>query len=194
MIYKNKTDLMKSIIRLVGGGYYYQFTQGEVPIKKAQALTLKFSDRYQTNLTAQQRYRRKKKKQANSFLLMCPDHERPIFHWFLLVTEGEGLVHQMESLQDVRAKKSHQRLHLTGYELVKTPRKGKNAKPLWTWRMSNENFEAWQERLRSVIRGKRDEGLRQAWYSLRRVPGFSECRKQAYQLARYAQDEWRRTI
>lgn len=65
--------------------------------------------------------------------------------------------------------------------------------PAWTWRITPDNLKAWQERLQAVIRHHDLLGLEQALYSLRRVPGFAESRRQAFRLAQYAQGEWKRS-
>ena len=114
--------------------------------------------------------------------------------WLLLVTEGGGIVRQLESLRDCREKKS--RIGLTGYELVKTPRKGEGASAQWTWRIDSENYAAWEERLKTAVRKwhpHNDDLIKQALWSLRRVPGFSESRHQAFALEKFAQGQWKRT-
>ena len=201
MIYKFKTDLMRELVRLVAHGYQH-WTAGTVEAKKLEALQLKFADRYGVTATNQQRYRRKAKGEANSHLLMWPDESGAVC-WWLIATDGEGLVHQLEQLQDCREKRT--RIEVTGYELLKVPKKltekeralekqGKSIKKTahWTWRMSRENEDAWKERLRSAVRRKNDDLVRQALFSLKRVPGFSESRKQAFALESFAKAEWKR--
>lgn len=202
MIYKHKTDLMRELVRLVSHGYQ-QWTAGSVEAKKLEALQLKFGDRYAVTATAQQRYRAKAKGQANAHLVMWPDESGAVV-WWLLVTEGTGLAHDLEQLQDCREKRS--RIEVTGYELVKVPKKlsqkerelEKQGKPVkkaahWTWRMTRENEEAWKERLRTATRRGKDDLILQALHSLKRVPGFSEARRQAFALESFAKAEWKRT-
>ena len=188
-IFQYKTDLMRELIRLVSHGYI-SWCSGSIEPKKAEGLMLKFHDRYAVNATSQQRYRRKTKDQANARLLMCLDESGESVLWWLVATSGEGLVHQLETLMNATEKKT--RLEITGYELVKTPRSGRSAQ--WTWRMTKETELAWKERIRTAIRGKHqsDELIQQALYSLRRVPGFAESRRQAFSLVRFAQGEWKR--
>lgn len=201
MIYKHKSDLMRELVRLVSHGYHH-WTAGEVEPRKVEALRLKFADRYATEATAQQRYRRKLKGEANAHLVMWPD-ESGRLSWWLIATDGEGLAHQLEPLADCREKRS--RIELTGYQLIKVPKKlskkerelEKQGKPVkksahWTWRMSKENEDAWKERLRVAVRRGNDDLIRQALHSLKRVPGFSEARKQAFALETFAKAEWQR--
>lgn len=188
-IFRYKTDLMRELTLLVSHGYTH-WCSGSTPPKKAQALAIKFGDRYAVEATSQQRYRRKAKELANARLLMCLDETGEQVLWWLVATAGEGLIHQLETLADATEKKT--RLEITGYELVKTPRSGRSAQ--WTWRMTKDTELAWKERIKTAIRGKHqsDDLIQQALYSLRRVPGFAESRRQAFALVRFAQAEWKR--
>jgi len=188
MIIQHKTDLMRQMIRLISHGYQY-WVSGSVPASKATAMTLKFDDRYSVKATSQQRYRRKKRGEANAQLLMWPVPDSEDIQWWLLATEGTGLIHQMETLCDGTKRSS--RIEITGYELLKTPREGN--RPTWTWRMTTDNYEQWQKRLRDAVRYRRYEAIGQAIFSLRRVPGFSESRRQAFLLERLAIAEWKRS-
>lgn len=192
MIFKHKTDYMREVVRLVAHGYHW-YTSGTTDPKKLSGLMLKFDDRYSINATPQQRYRRKSKGDSNAQFLAWQDENGAVL-WLLLVTEGGGIVRQLESLRDCREKKS--RIGLTGYELVKTPRKGEGASAQWTWRIDSENYAAWEERLKTAVRKwhpHNDDLIKQALWSLRRVPGFSESRHQAFALEKFAQGQWKRT-
>jgi hypothetical protein len=186
-IYLHKTDAMRQLLNRVSRGYS-RYVTGTLAPKKVEALVLKFTDRYAIDRTHQQRYRAKQKAEANSHLVMWLEAENQV-RWWLLVTPGDGLVEELEQLQDTGHKK--QRLTLTGYELLKTPRKDKPA--AWSWRMTHDNHRAWQERLKTAVRHNNEEAIRQAMYSLSRVPAFSESRKQAFDLFRLAKGDWQRT-
>lgn len=188
-IIQHKTDAMRAILLRVSRAYT-RYTTGTIHPKKAKALELKFTDRYEIDRSNQQRYRMKTKGIASSHLVMWQESETEI-RWWLLVTAGNGdsLVEQLETLQDATGKKT--RIELTGYELVKTPRKGSQAQ--WSWRMTAENVASWEERIQTHVRHKSEDKLRQDLYSLSRVPGFSESRKQAYALIRLAEQDWQRT-
>ncbi len=191
MIFKHKTDFMREIVRLVAHGYHW-YTNGTTDPKKLSGLMLKFDDRYAINATPQQRYRRKAKGECNTQFLAWQDETGSVI-WLLLSTEGEGVVRQLEALQDCREKKH--RIQLTGYELVKTPRKGEGATAQWTFRISSENYAAWEERLKTAVRKwhpHNDDLLKQALWSLRRIPGFSETRRQGFALEGYAKAQWKR--
>lgn len=186
MIFRFKTDLMRKLLQSVSHGYHY-WTAGTVQPTKALALIHKFDDRYETQASAQQRYRNKRRGASNAELSMWPEPDGLVY-WWLTVTEGDGLVHDLERLRDARNKRN--RITLTGYELVKTPRKDR--RPQWSWRITKKNYENWQYRLQTAIRRNSDSEIRQALHSLCRVPGFHESRRQAFRLASYARAEWNR--
>ena len=96
-------------------------------------------DRYGILASAQQRYRNKLCGAANAHLAMWP-HPDGAVRWWLTATAGDGPVRKCEQLRDANRKR--ERITVTGYELVRTPCKGKGkGRPLrWTWRMTPENL------------------------------------------------------
>jgi hypothetical protein len=83
-------------------------------------------------------------------------------------------------------------LEITGYELVRQTRAG-TSKPTWTFRMSEKTYQGWRDRVRVAVRGKDDLLLRQAWYSLHRVPGFAPIRQQGRKIEALTRAEYVRT-
>lgn len=178
---------MRNILDAVSKGYVH-YVHGAIKPSKFHAFSIKLADRYGTERNAQQRYRAKAKGHANSKLFAWFDGE--LIQWVLTVTEGDGLVTQLESLNDATSKKT--RLIVDSYELVKTPRAGRQA--AWTWRMTKQAIEDWQSRIKSSVRQKHDDAIRQALWSLKRVPSFHEVRKQGFALAKLMKSEWRRSM
>ncbi len=186
-LFKHKTAFMHAAIQLAGYGYH-RYTQGISTPAKFRSLFYKFTDRYAIDRTRQQRYRAKLKGQVNSRFLAWQDKKANRIYWILMVSDGEGIVCDLETLKDIHDKKK--RMTLTGYELVILPKK--EAKRAWTWRMTDETYAEWLERIKKAVR-RADHGLvDQAMYSLRRVPGFHGIRKQAFKLAKKAKGEWTR--
>ncbi|PXF32082.1 hypothetical protein WH50_06385 [Pokkaliibacter plantistimulans] len=184
LAYRYKTDFMRALLRAVSRGNVH-YVQGEVPRKKAEALVFKFIDRYAIDASKKQRWLAKRNGVANTRLLTLAA-DTDVVSWVLLATPGEGLIHQLESLNHV----SQKRLSLTGYEIAKMPKK--NSPASWTWRMQKDTYEAWHERLTTYIRHNDMLGMEQSMNSLQRVPVFAEVRKQAYALAALAKGEWQR--
>ena len=188
-IFTHKTDAMQRLQHLASHSYK-NWISGTVHPKKLEALCLKFSDRYEVNRSDMQRYRAKAKAQSNTKLVLFMSSDDEIY-WWLLATPGEGLIHHLEKLTDASEKGQRITWPACDYELIKMPRKNANAS--WTWRMTSKCLEAWQERLRGAIRRHSDDQIRQALFSLRRVPGFRESRKQAFSLEKMAKLEWKRS-
>ena len=183
-IFRFKTDVMRQLLNLTSRGYTL-WTCGQITPKKCPALVYKFRDRYDIDATHQQRYRAKKKGRCISSLILW-QADPDTLHWWLLTTEGEGLIKDLEQLND--SKSGKKRLTCTGYELIKTPRKDGPAR--WSWRMNKETFEEWHRRFQRSIRSNDAMILKQSVYSLKRVPAFSETRKQAFAIIRKAKGEW----
>ena len=188
----HKTALMRHILDAASRGYRH-YTSGRVPAPKALALYYKFADRYQVARNANQRAYAKRTGQANARVFLFPLEEG--FVWWLMATPGAGVIHQLEQLRDVSgaarlAWPDTTPARLPTYELVQLPRP--EQRPGWTWRMSRRLKEHWQARLRQVVRSGREDDLRQAIYSLQRVPGFRGCREDVKELNRQYLRDWQR--
>lgn len=184
----HKTTLLQRLADLVRLGYD-SWTAGTVPLHSASRLATKFADYYATNLSTDQRYRRKRDGRGNAQLLLWREYDTsPEVHWFLLVTAGDHPAHAHERLRDALS----DRVMVTGYELVQQTRAGQ-AKPAWTWRMTTDHYEAWRGSMVEVVRSHADRALTQIWQSLHRSPGFAPIRKQVRKVAALSRAEWRRT-
>jgi len=186
-IFRFKTDAMRQLLNLTSRGYTL-WTSGLITPKKCPALVYKFRDRYDIDATHQQRYRAKKKGHCIASLILWQADPDTI-HWWLLTTEGEGIIKDLEQLNDANNKKN--RLTCTGYELVRTPRKEGPAR--WSWRMTIETLEEWHRRFQRSIRSQDKMILKQSVYSLKRVPAFAETRRQVFAIMKKAKGEWIRT-
>ena len=106
-IQKYKTTTMQRIQNCVSLKYYL-YTRGQCPPEKILNLVDKFDNLYNINLTKDQRYYRNKKGQSVCRLFIYQHHKENYFIWWLLVTEGTGIIHDREHLKDTRRK--HERL------------------------------------------------------------------------------------
>lgn len=189
-IQRRKTTIMQRIQQAATRGYCL-YTCGTVPAKKAQTLADKFAEKYGTNLNENQRSYRRRLKKSNAFLYLYPKKNSNNFLWWLLVTEGTGLVHDEENLIKIFDK--HNRLTWDNdYELVVLPKE--NSKHTVTWRMNRKCYQSWNDRIRKAIRQKySNDKAKQAIWSLARTPGFSGIRKQVKRLYQLFKSEWKRT-
>lgn len=183
----HKSSLMQRLADFVRLGYCHWAT-GTMPLHKAARLCTKFSDFYATHLSSDQRYRRKRDGRGNAQLLLWQEHDDSDITWFLLVTAGQHPAHAQEHLRDARTG----RIIVTGYELVQQTRPGQ-AKPAWTWRMTEGHYQAWRGSIVECVRRHADVALAQAWQSLHRSPGFAPIRRQVRKIAALGRADWKRT-
>lgn len=189
-VQRHKTIVMQRIQQAASRGYHF-FTQGSVHYRKVQAFADKMATKYQVDANENQRSYRKRQKKANAFLYLYPQKDSELFLWWLLATEGDGLVHEEEKLRSIFSK--HQRLDwYNDYELAILPKE--NSKHTVTWRMTRMCYRAWNDRIRKSIRQKyTDDQAKQAAWSLSRAPGFSGIREQVKRLHGIYRAEWKRT-
>jgi hypothetical protein len=185
----SKPDAMRRILHLVSHGYT-NYVQGEVSINKIKELHSKFSGIYDINANYIKRHRNRKKGLCNSELVVLKVNEK-VCKWWLLSTAGDGNIYKLERLLDAKNKNSRILSPDENFELIKTPRI--DLKASWTWRMTSDTVASWEARIKISIRNKNDKSLEQCLYFLRRVPGFRECRKQAFGLVKLAKSEWKRS-
>lgn len=187
MIFEYKTDFMRSVQNLVARGFTH-YTTGTVVKEKFNAVAQKLKTQYQTEMTSQQRWRARKKGLATTHFLSFILNDQEVF-FILLATDGQGDIHEFEKLKD--SSKKEQRIEITGYQLLKMPRKGAPAS--WTWKMTDQTFNFWRKRLKRAIRWKSKKFINQCVYSLSRLPKFHAIRQQGFQLIQYAKADWKRS-
>ncbi len=188
-IFTKKTDAMRRILHLVSHGYIYH-TCGCIDQSKVNEFLSKITHLYELDANSKKRNTNKSKGKSNSDLVLLKIDEHN-YYWWLLSTPGTGTVFQLEKLKDTTNRKQRIISNDGSYELVKTPRK--ELKASWTWRMTSKTVETWREKIKKSIRSSNYESLKYIIESLRRVPGFRECRSQAFSLVNLIKEEWRRS-
>jgi hypothetical protein len=191
IILTTKSVLMQRCADLARSGYVLH-TQGVVSLDRAAAIVRKFRDHYLVHSNKDARYRRKRSGIGNAHLLLWhPDYTSHDLTFVLLVSAaGDHPAKRLEMLKDARER--GQRLEITGYELLQMTRAGARH-PGWTWRMMDRTYQGWRDRVLDAVRHRDDLKLRQAWYSIHRVPGFAPARAQAKKIIRLVRAEWSRT-
>ena len=189
-IQKYKTTTMQRIQDSVSRGYFYH-TSGQCPPEKIMNLVAKFDELYEVNLNRNQRAYRRKKGQAVVQLFIYPHHEKKYFLWWLLATNGEHLIHKRESLKDVR-KKSFRLKWNDEFQLVRLPKE--DGEPTWTWSFTKANKHTWERRIQIAVKFKDKFKMRQALYSLARMPGFRGIRNTSFELAKKFKTQWDRIM
>ena len=188
-IYTYKVDAMKALQSAVARRGYTRYVSGIVPKNKLHSMLFRMEERYKISATSQQRWYAKKKGDANSRIILLDDKDQVLF--WLLFSEGEGVVTQLEKLQDVTAK--NQRLELTNYELIRVTRAGKSS-PSWTWRLKKEAYQDLEKQIKNACRHKSKQRIEQCFYTLERMPVFSEMRQQCFALFKLLKAEYQRSF
>lgn len=187
-IHVYRDDALQAIQHLVGHGYD-RYVQGTISKRKAMALVCKFQDRYAILQTENQRYRARRNGHVSSILVLWLTKSSADIGWCLCVSgDAEGLVDQIENLCRFDAKNA--RINIDGYELIRHSSGG--PKPRWTWRMSHDLFEDLRKKILKPISGRQRWKIDAPLLSLRKVPGFSQTRTQAFEIWRDAQRSWKK--
>ncbi|AKK25125.1 hypothetical protein [Pandoraea oxalativorans] len=192
IVIRYKTLLMQRLLDLVRHGYRHH-TAGTVKADRAEALCVKFGERYDVFVNMNQRAYRKTLGKANARLILADLDHGESLHWFLMVTDGEHDAHKLEKLKD--ALSQGERVHVSGYELLKLPHaKAAGGGVRLTWRMCAETERAWRFQIRSTVRSKRaDELVPVLAKSLYQTPGFHTTRVQVGRLVAFLTAEWVRS-
>lgn len=175
----------------VGHGYI-SYVNGIAKPEKAFSMVEKFAQLYAVDRNRLARSRAKARGEANTILLLY-DAGDGALSWYVLASPGVGKVFEREKLM-IAAEKS-QRIRLDGYELVRLTRpEKKGGGSTWTWRMTEEHYQSWRERIRDSIRQHRDpRQLDQLLDALYRVPGFRGLRSQVGKLVAFFRAELKRS-
>jgi hypothetical protein len=190
-VHVHKTVLMQRLLDSVSRGYCWH-TSGSVPLNKAQRLSNKFAERYGVHRNANRRAYAKRKGQANTRLFLWHKESSTHLLWWLLVTEGEGTVHDEEQLYDASNRRHRIRID-DDYELIRRVRpSNKGGGEVWTWRMTHLCIEQWEARLLNASRSHNPTVMTQTLGSLYRTPGFSGVRHQVGKLVQQARKLWMR--
>lgn len=186
----HKTSVMQALQSAVARGYVWHVS-GSVPAEKFLALQEKFAERYDTGLSRWQRCRQRRQGAAGVRFFAYPEQGTTRFLWWLLFTEGENAAFQQEHGRRQVSDKKGRLCWETEFELVQLPTP--NGKVSWSWRMTRERMQAWQEDIQAAIRTTRDnDAIKAVMARLVRLPGFKGVRQQVFELHRFAKDDWGR--
>lgn len=186
-IHSNYKDLMIRIRFLVSHGYAH-YTSGECKISQKLKLIYKFTDRYNIDADKAKRQYAKRVGRTNTALLLYKSNTTKELTFWLLSTDGEGLIFELENMQDSRKKQSRITISNGSYELLRLPRP--NDKARWTWVLTQEKYDYLLNEIKLAIRHKKDKTLRQLHFKIVRIYGFSGMRKQGFALLHYMRKEW----
>ncbi|MBZ0106195.1 MAG: hypothetical protein K8H84_11250 [Sulfuricella denitrificans] len=193
---KSKRATMRVILETVQRGSRY-WIGGMISVAKAEQFASKMAQRYHTDATQTTRARRKVKGEANATLIMYPENTATLRYW-LLITPGNGVVHQQEKLLDTW--KSRESLTWGDqYRLDQTQRtKQKGGGRRWTWSLQTERYLDMEASMKRYAAGHgsgkdRSDDLDALVLALLRMPGFSGIRSQQISLCNLGRAIWQKT-
>jgi hypothetical protein len=189
-----KAAAMQRVQDLVRRGYP-RWVAGVVPREKIARLEAKFAARYATAADRNERRRRRRHGAGNAFLVVYLPPRQPYAVWWLLVDEAHPAQHY-EALQDARQVRITMpnpywcpEVWQADYELVRLDNR-------WTWRLVEARRDEWAKRIRDAVsrsdRETRNRLVRQAIYSMRKMPGFRGVRDDVRALIRELKSDWAR--
>lgn len=186
----HKTSVMQTLQSAVARGYVWHVS-GVVAAEKFLALQEKFAERYDTGLSRWQRCRQRREGAAGVRFFAYPEQGTTRFLWWLLFTAGENAAFQQEHGRRKVSERKGRLCWGTEFELVQLPTP--NGKVSWSWRMTRERVQEWQEEIQAAIRTTRDDdAIKAVMARLVRQPGFKGVRQQVFDLHRFAKDDWGR--
>jgi hypothetical protein len=185
-IHVKKTSFMQRLSDRVRQGATF-YVAGQTPLNRVSSLVQKLAQRWPLNLTPMQASRRAKAGHPTYFWIGWLDDDSQLVHWFVLHKPGTE-----PDRTDLWKCALHDRLTLTGYELVRHTRSGSKA-PAWTWRYKKETMDSIRESLIFAIRGRQDLRAEQLIHTLFRSPGFAGVREQVKKMRLLSIAEWKRS-
>lgn len=188
-VFTKKTSFMQRVADLVRSGHH-RYIMGHISIEKAGFFSAKMGSLYACNADKVTAHRMRKAGYCSSRLLFLYQEGQPQLLWILLVSSG-GWQHDEAGREKWRDALSD-RVHVTGYELVRHIRSG-NARPSWTWRYTTERYAEVRSAIIQTIRRKRDNELSQWIDTVWRSPAFAGVREQVKRIATMLKSEWKRS-
>jgi hypothetical protein len=173
-------------------GYFYYLT-GICSPARYPALAQKFRRLYETDLTKDHRYRRRRRGESVYSMLayqVKSSSDAPVM-WVLVRTDGEESItsDKQEKWRDIRT----ERLTVFGhFELHRHTRKDMS-NPSWSWRIEKSHYKELREVVIALVRSKSDGRLRELVDSINTAPKFAPIRAQIKQLHELILAEFKRS-
>jgi len=184
-IFTSKTAYMQRIGDAVRAGALH-YINGTIKLNKAPFLVQKFAARYLVNAPRMQDMRARKAGEDTARWLAWMNENSGLVEWFLFYAPGKTICREERWKQPWE-----DRIHLTGYELVRLTKPGAKA-PVITWRYTRDRYRELHDQIVFAIRGRQDVVLEQLNFSLSKSPGFAGVRDQVKGLWKITKNEWKR--
>lgn len=174
--------LLQQLVFLIGKGYY-NYCVGYIPLDKGHKMfdiDKKIMDKYNINISKDQRYRRKKKKLANFYYLRWQ-------HWFFILRSDGAVDFDIDDkFYDIRVKqKEINRLKIVvsgGLEFNVALQCKDNGKKSVTVNLSNYTFKLFKAEIEDYIQHRQIKQLERFFERLRSLPAWQGVIKQEYKI------------
>ena len=175
-------DTMRTmqLIQLAVARGFQRWTGGVVRYDRAEKLAEKFTELYGVNPDRAQDMRLRRAGNARSRLVFLPDSAQLCFAWWLLVSDGGGLVVKREQLGNAADRRS--RIVLRGWELLRAPKRQSREAVAWTWRLPEKEFQAHLEHACVIARHESAKQAHALILDLQSWPGFHDIAQQRRQI------------
>ena len=224
-VFTSKAAYMQRIQDYVRTGHHL-FIQGSIATQKVPKFAEKMNSRHPIFDDKLKAFRAREKGEATGRLMFWqPKPDSETIHWILVIHPAKedktdpkkGELDPTEQWKS--ALNRHEKIELTGYELVRltkpnyptkeqektkeikpiNPVKGqekiketKQNKPTWTWRYQAQRYSDLRDSLVLAIRSKRDQDVKNSVEVIWGSMGFAGSRAQAKALEKIYKDEWKR--
>lgn len=172
---------------------FFEYISGRCKSERYPSLAQKFRRLYETDLSKDQRYRRRKDGSAVYDLIAYQSNADPSADvvWILLKTSGKPSIaaDQGETWTDMR---SHRLGVFQRFELHMHTRKDMS-KPSWSWRVTKELYASWRERVIHHVRRREDRHLAELLADAHTSPKFAPIRQQLFALQALVEAEFKRS-
>ena len=169
----NPRAAMAEIRGWAGLGFVHHVS-GLLSLDAAEEAVARFNARYGVNEADIRAVARERHEIARTRVVLWPEAES--LAYALLATDGEGLVHQMVDLQDMRH--AGARLRFRDYTLVPQ----RENVPSWTWQIQREKYQSLLRVGPGLLRNGHQLGAREFVEKLPRHPMFEGVRAQLQEV------------
>lgn len=164
------------------------YIDGVIERSKAAAFAAKINANYCTEESRLQASRRRKSGLAAFRLMFYFCEKNDTLHWVLMRTEGAAP--EVASRENwVNSSKTY--IKLTGYELVRLPRK-KSKTASYTWRYEKDQEALLREEILRLVRAKNEKELADLVSVIYKTPGFAGARAQVKKMRELLEKECQR--
>lgn len=170
---------MQRVLDLVNLGYTH-YVSGSTTVDKIEQAVALFEMNYQACISRYQRSKRKSKGLGNVHLVLHLKGDQ--VYWWLLATPpavGRHPIHETDKLKNALV--AGERIEISGFELVRLPKKGTDRTKL-TWRMTASTFDEFSKNIVDAVRSRSHDRMQHVLYRLWSNPGFNGIRSQIGKL------------